>query len=163
MEAFFHAACGGRTERGVDALGRDLPYLVSVPCERCQGSPAWRWTLRLPAAEIGRVAGLPGEAKRVSVLRVTSTGRAARISIEGGGAKVVLDGGELRHRLGYDRLPSLAFSVAPVKGAFILTGRGKGHGAGLCQWGAAGWARAGADYRAILSRYYPGAELTRMY
>jgi peptidoglycan hydrolase-like amidase len=33
----------------------------------------------------------------------------------------------------------------------------------MCQWGAAGWARAGADYLSILSRYYPGAEITRMY
>ena len=163
VEAYFHSACGGRTERGSDALGRDLPYLVSVRCDRCQGSPAWSWTLRVPAAEMGRAAGLPAEAKRVSVLQTTSTGRAARVSVEGGGAKVVLEGMEFRRRLGYDRLPSLAFSVKPVKGAFVLTGRGRGHGAGMCQWGAAGWARAGADYRSILSRYYPGAEITRMY
>jgi stage II sporulation protein D len=50
-----------------------------------------------------------------------------------------------------------------VSGAFLLTGKGRGHGVGMCQWGAAGWARAGADHRAILSRYYPGAEITRMY
>jgi stage II sporulation protein D len=163
VEAYFHSACGGRTEKGADALGRDQPYLVSVPCDRCQGSPAWRWTLRVPAAEMGRAAGLPGEARRVEVLRTTSSGRAARISVEGGGAKVVLDGPEFRRRLGYDRLPSLAFAVQPSKGAFVLEGRGRGHGAGMCQWGAAGWARAGKDYRAILSRYYPGAEVTRMY
>ena len=163
VEAYFHSACGGRTERGADALGRDLPYLASVSCERCQGSPSWRWTVRIPAAEMGKAAGLPGEARRVVVQRETSTGRAARVSVEGGGAKLVLDGVEFRRRLGYDRLPSLAFTVKPVKGAFVLEGKGRGHGAGMCQWGAAGWARTGADYRAILSRYYPGAEITRMY
>ncbi|MFL5303297.1 MAG: SpoIID/LytB domain-containing protein, partial [Anaeromyxobacteraceae bacterium] len=28
VEAYFHAACGGRTEDGLAALGRDLPYLA---------------------------------------------------------------------------------------------------------------------------------------
>lgn len=163
IEAYFHSTCGGRTERGADALGRDLSYLPSISCERCQGSPSWRWSVRIPAAELGRVAGLPGDATRMAVVRATSTGRAARVSIEGGGAKVVLDGVELRRRLGYERLPSLSFAIQATKGAFVLSGRGKGHGAGMCQWGAAGWARAGEGYRAILSRYYPGAELTRMY
>jgi stage II sporulation protein D len=45
----------------------------------------------------------------------------------------------------------------------VFRGRGRGHGAGLCQWGAAGLARAGQGWRAILARYYPGAELRRMY
>ena len=163
IEAFFHSTCGGRTERGADALGRDLPYLPSVACDRCQGSPSWRWTLRIPAAEMGTLAGLGRPATTVRVVRATSTGRAARVSVEGGGAKVVLDGVELRRRIGYDRLPSLAFSVRSSGGAFVLSGKGKGHGAGMCQWGAAGRARAGEGYRAILSRYYPGAELIRMY
>lgn len=34
-----------------------------------------------------------------------------------------------------------------------------GHGIGLCQYGAAGMALAGADFRSILTHYYPNAEL----
>jgi stage II sporulation protein D len=83
--------------------------------------------------------------------------------VESGGEKVAQDGVEFRRRLGYDRLPSLAFSVKASGGAFLFSGKGRGHGAGMCQWGAAGRARAGDDYRAILARYYPGAELLRMY
>ncbi len=163
IEAYFHSTCGGRTERGADALGRDLPYLPSVTCDRCQGSSSYRWTLRLPAAELGRLAGLPGDATRFAVVRATSTGRAARILVEGKGGKVVLDGVDFRRRLGYDRLPSLAFTVKATKGAFELNGKGRGHGAGMCQWGAAGWAKAGQGHAAILARYYPGAELIRLY
>ncbi len=163
IEAYFHSTCGGSTERGADALGRDLPYLPAVACDRCQGSPSWRWTVRLDAAELGRAAGLPGAASRFAVVRATSTGRVARVVVEGGGAKVTLDGVELRRRVGYDRLPSLAFTIRAGKGGFVLEGRGRGHGAGMCQWGAAGMARAGQGYRAILARYYPGAELTRMW
>ncbi len=163
IEAFFHSACGGRTERGADGLGRDLPYLASVRCDRCQGSPSWRWTVRIPAEEMGAAAGLRGPASSVRIVRATATGRAARVAVEGSSGKVVLDAGELRRRLGYDRLPSLAFAVRASGGAFVLSGQGKGHGVGLCQWGAAGRARAGEGYRAILARYYPGAELIRMY
>jgi stage II sporulation protein D len=37
---------------------------------------------------------------------------------------------------------------------FIFTGRGWGHGVGLCQVGAYGLARAGASYQDILKHYY---------
>ncbi|HET8725806.1 MAG TPA: SpoIID/LytB domain-containing protein [Anaeromyxobacteraceae bacterium] len=163
VETYFHSTCGGRTEKGADALGRDQPYLVSVPCDRCQASPSWRWTVRIPASELGRAAGVGEPATRVSVVRTTSTGRAARVSIEGPGGKVVLDGADLRRRLGYERLPSLAFTVRLAKGTATFEGRGSGHGAGMCQWGAAGRARAGDGYAAILSRYYPGTQLARLY
>ena len=38
-------------------------------------------------------------------------------------------------------------------------GPGAGHGIGMCQYGAVGMARQGADFRAILAHYYPNAEL----
>jgi len=37
---------------------------------------------------------------------------------------------------------------------FIFTGRGWGHGVGLCQVGAYGLARAGAGYQDIIKHYY---------
>lgn len=37
--------------------------------------------------------------------------------------------------------------------------RGIGHGIGLCQYGAAGMAQEGADFRSILAHYYPNAEV----
>jgi stage II sporulation protein D len=43
--------------------------------------------------------------------------------------------------------------------AFVLAGGGWGHGVGMSQWGAFGQARAGRDYRTILSYYYPGTTL----
>ena len=80
-----------------------------------------------------------------------------------GGRRVLLGGADFRQRLGYSRLRSLAFDVAPVKGGFAFDGKGSGHGAGLCQWGAAGFAREGKGYREILAHYYPGTELVVMY
>ena len=44
-----------------------------------------------------------------------------------------------------------------------IEGRGNGHGVGMCQWGAIGRARAGQDYRTILTSYFPGTEIQRLY
>ena len=38
----------------------------------------------------------------------------------------------------------------------VIKGGGYGHGIGMCQWGAIGRARAGQDYKTILTTYYQG-------
>jgi stage II sporulation protein D len=163
VEAYFHASCGGRTESGLAAIGRDLPYLASVECGRCGGAPGARWKVEVPARELARIAGLAGDATRARVASRTASGRAERVEIEAGGKTASLAAADLRQRLGYARLPSLAFEVRAARGAFVFDGQGQGHGAGLCQWGAAGLAREGRTYREILAHYYPGTEVVRMY
>jgi stage II sporulation protein D (peptidoglycan lytic transglycosylase) len=163
VEAYFHASCGGRTESGLAAIGRDLPYLASVECGRCAGAPGARWKVEVPGRELARAAGLPGDATRVRVVARTATGRAERVEIEAGGRTAALGAADLRQRLGFSRLPSLAFDVRAARGGFAFEGTGQGHGAGLCQWGAAGLAREGRTYREILAHYYPGTEVVRMY
>jgi stage II sporulation protein D len=163
VEAYFHASCGGRTEGGPAALGRDLPYLVAVPCGHCNEAPGVRWTLSLTAAELGKAVGAPGKATGLKVLERTPTGRVAKVEVEAGGSRLVLAAADLRQRLGWTKLPSLAFEVKEKKGTFTFTGRGQGHGAGLCQWGAAGMARAGKTYQEILAHYYPKTELVKLY
>ena len=41
----------------------------------------------------------------------------------------------------------------------VVTGRGWGHGVGMSQWGARGYALHGWSFRQILGHYYPGTEL----
>ncbi len=163
VEAFFHSACGGRTERGLEALGRDLPYLVSVPCGHCNDAPGVRWTLSRAGAELGKALGFPGPVTALEVTAHTPSGRVARVELQVGGRRLGLTAVDLRQRLGWSKLPSLAFEVKARGGVFTFTGRGQGHGAGLCQWGAAGMAREGKGYRDILRHYYPGTELARLY
>jgi stage II sporulation protein D len=42
---------------------------------------------------------------------------------------------------------------------FVITGRGWGHGVGMAQWGAYGYAKHGVTYDKILAHYYPGTKL----
>src|SRR2546423_13304265 len=62
------------------------------------------------------------------------------------------------------RLPVMAVSlvllIAPVAGAspYVIHGRGYGHGIGLSQWGAYGFAKHRRDHGGILGHYYRGAQ-----
>jgi SpoIID/LytB domain protein len=44
--------------------------------------------------------------------------------------------------------------------ALIVTGHGWGHGVGMSQWGAYGYALHGWKYRRILAHYYPGTKMS---
>lgn len=53
---------------------------------------------------------------------------------------------------------------SPLGGlGWALSGQGWGHGVGLCQIGAAVMGEEGYDYKEILSHYYPGAEVKKVW
>jgi stage II sporulation protein D len=59
-------------------------------------------------------------------------------------------------------LTALLLSFAGTAGAasvFVLRGGGDGHGIGMSQYGAYGYALHGADYRTILAHYYQGTSI----
>src|ERR1700754_3142030 len=61
-------------------------------------------------------------------------------------------------------IAALAVPAAASAGTvFLLDGRGWGHGVGMSQWGAEGYARHGVDYRRILAHYYPRTTLAGGY
>jgi stage II sporulation protein D len=52
-------------------------------------------------------------------------------------------------------------AAAALSSRVVIDGRGWGHGVGMSQWGARGFALHGWDYRRILAHYYPGTTLDR--
>lgn len=156
IEAYFHSSCGGRTESGVAALNRDLPYLKAVECP-CHTLPSTSWSLSVEPQELQKLVG--SKPSNLQVGGRTPTGRARRVEL---GQRSV-DAVWLRERLGYGRLKSLKFEVEPKGQGWLFKGAGFGHGAGLCQWGARLLAEQGKRYDAILAHYYPGAELQTLY
>jgi stage II sporulation protein D len=60
-------------------------------------------------------------------------------------------------------LCALALLAAPASASagtvFLVDGRGWGHGVGMSQYGARGYAQAGWRYQRILAHYYPGTKL----
>lgn len=98
------------------------------------------------------------------------SGRIYELEIEGTKSTVTIGKElEIRRTLSESHLFSSAFVVEKntdengnIQG-FILHGAGWGHGAGLCQIGAAVMAAKGYTYREILQHYYPGTTLGRFY
>src|SRR3954454_8373002 len=66
----------------------------------------------------------------------------------------------LMRRCGVILVVSLALA-APATAAtkLVVTGHGWGHGVGMSQWGAYGYARHGWSFDKILAHYYPGTTL----
>jgi stage II sporulation protein D len=158
IEAYFHASCGGRTEDGLHALGRDLPYLESVSCP-CGSAAVSRWEATVPTGEVEAALGTPAANELVIEAR-TRTGRVERLRA----GQRPIDAVTFRRKVGYARIKSLQFEVGPARdGVLHFVGRGRGHGAGLCQWGARLLAVQGRTYREILAHYYPGTELQILY
>lgn len=58
-----------------------------------------------------------------------------------------------------NKAPSRAEAPIPGTPTFVISGRGWGHGVGMAQWGAYGFAREGATYDEILAHYYKGTTL----
>ena len=59
-------------------------------------------------------------------------------------------------------LTASAASARTQVRAFVFEGRGWGHGLGMSQWGAEGFALHDWRYREILAHYYPGTTLDRV-
>ena len=127
IAAMYHASCGGRTmsAEAVGLRGELYPY-QPVDCEACRRT-APTWIRRLPA-DI---------------------------------ATLLLDGHKENERLDINRkhgsktVPGNNYKATNDNDHILLQGKGEGHGVGVCQKGIIDLARAGADFRALLSRYLP--------
>ena len=163
--AFYHSTCGGMTEHARVMGAYDVePLRGGVRCRWCSASPFFSWRQRLTKADwawaLSKSAfGPVGAVLDVRVTKRTPAGRVAQLVVTGAQRTVTLSGFDVRSVFGFERIRSPWFAVEPDGDAFILTGRGWGHGVGMCQWGAAGLARLGMNAEEILAVYYPGAEL----
>jgi stage II sporulation protein D len=138
VEAPFHSTCGGATLAAAGVWGTAHPHLPGVSDQRadgtayCDGSPHGDWV----AAVAGQELPDPGD-------------EVDRFRLEAG------------RRHGWNLVKSNRFTATPLtfdeQRIWWLEGRGLGHGVGLCQQGAMGRARAGADADEILRAYFPGA------
>lgn len=58
--------------------------------------------------------------------------------------------------------PGLHAAPAQARSVLVVEGRGFGHGVGMSQYGAYGYALHGRSYTQILGHYYPGTTLARL-
>ena len=186
----YYKCCGGKTEIWRTCWEDiDVPYIQSVKCDYCdltshsaavsrltsilndydQETKDFRdWKVTYTDEELDAIiaekAGIDfGHIEALEPLHRGASGRIDSLRIVGTKHTEVI-GKELKIRywLSKSCLYSSWFEVSHENGVWTLTGHGWGHGAGLCQIGAAVMASEGHPYEEILSFYYHGAKLSQM-
>jgi stage II sporulation protein D (peptidoglycan lytic transglycosylase) len=163
IPAFYHSSCGGHTENAFELWGIDEPYLQGVDCE-CQNILRdGLWEKRISTTQVMqalhrqgcRVTGI----RDMTIGKITAAGRVKDVAIlhQGGTKRVPAE--TLRAAIGTTLIPSVFFELELMGNEAVFSGRGSGHGVGLCQWGAEEMAKNGHDFREILQHYYPGTGL----
>jgi SpoIID/LytB domain protein len=162
-EIFYSASCGGRSESASEVWPRsNLPYLRSVEDDVHDDDAPW--TVELPLEDVQRAlrrSGFEGSLKNVEVDSRSDSGRAARLELSGMRPDVIA-GEQFRAAVGTLTLRSTAFAVTRRGGTLRFTGRGFGHGVGMCVVGAGRRARRGESTERILAKYYPGLAVSRL-
>jgi stage II sporulation protein D len=171
IESVFHSASGGHTENSEDVWMRVVPYLRGVP-DFDQSAPVFQWNLMLTESQLRqRIPGI-GDIISMTPVKTTPTGRVRTLRIQGSRGSLLMKGSDVRRTLGlksthFTAKPEFA-PVAGVKGAnrpigFQLVGQGSGHGLGLSQWGSYSLALQGKSYQDILTHYFQGVSLKKLY
>jgi stage II sporulation protein D len=160
--SFFHTCCGGGTS-SVEVSFGDPPLepLQGASCRWCDDCPFFRWTLRIKPADLAKKVAMPGIdiVRSIKLEGVDSAGRAKDIVLND---KLRMPVGEFRMAVGPNTVKSAIFDVTLSGAEWEFSGRGWGHGVGMCQWGARGMAREGNNWRQILDHYYPGSRVERI-
>ena len=182
----YYKCCGGKTEIWRTCWEDiDVPYIQSVTCDYCK-SPSPKvlrlvlndydqetkdfrdWKVTYTAEELSEIirskSGIDfGQIADLIPLHRGASGRIDSLKIVGTKHTEVI-GKELKIRywLSKSCLYSSWFEVekSQLSSQFTLIGHGWGHGAGLCQIGAAVMASEGHKYEDILAYYYVGSRLS---
>jgi stage II sporulation protein D len=165
---FYSACCGGHSADANELWGHAaLPYLRGVDDPYCTAAPDYRWQRSLPLDRArAALAGLTGSPQTAQLDDPDDSGRPRTVTFhDDGGASLALSVTEVRRRFGAETIRSLwlreiDFDRTQAVTLVVIEGSGRGHGVGLCQWGARGMALNGASASAILAHYFPGTAVT---
>ncbi len=166
LPAYFHATCAGMTEDAKELWPKiDLAPLRGVPCMFCQDSPHMHWKKNFRLRDIQLALNKHGYKigliKDISVVERDRSDRIRNLKMTSrDGQELVIPGKDFREMMGPNILKSNNYEMS-MQGYYMdFTGKGWGHGVGLCQWGARGMALQQFTYKQILAYYYPGSQLT---
>lgn len=169
VRSWFHAYCGGITatpEAGLNFQEQSPPYLKPVknPCREYIDEDQEFWSKTFSKAQVrAAVQSIakedPGDFGSIEIVS-DENGRAVTFNIGG----VEVPAPELRLALGSTEMRSTWVDPPKVSGGQVtFTGRGYGHGVGMCQWGAKGWAEEGRSAQEIVKSFFPGVGIQKIW
>ena len=187
ITAFYHSTSGGRTADPEEVWGKQFadsnPYLKSVEDDRLDLSSKWNnWTITWTRQELleGIKRTLPalvglspediGEPTDIEVLEKGPSGRSVLLKVTTEKRVLQIKGDQIRSVLRQPEgslLPSTLFDLTVENNAggtvIVASGKGYGHGLGLCQTSARARADDGEAYTGILKHYYRGVSLVKLF
>jgi stage II sporulation protein D len=162
---YFSAWCGGYTERPSNVWpgSADVPYLPARPDPACAHLSGWSTELQIKDLDRAlHAAGFDGRLRTMSAAARDESGRVTALHLEGLKPSEI-SGQDLRmavgNALGWQLLKSTRFSMQAIRGGYRFTGRGFGHGVGMCVMGSVEMAAAGKTAADILASYFPGTTI----
>ena len=187
VNAYYHSTCGGMTD-DVSAVWdrKEVPYLKAVQDgDACAWSKYYRWKEYFTESQLrGRVeqflASDRGRDLRIGPIRDvtindrTPGGRVVTLSVKTDDDVYQFHRDRIRWVLGRTSspdliLPSDRFDIQVERNgngyvtAVTFNGSGYGHGVGMCQCGAIGLSRKGWTFDKILTHYYTGVNVKKLY
>lgn len=179
--AYFSSSCGGHTEDASEVFGKGFETLkgkVCTYCEQVARKKDYNWKpYKISQKKVTQklIANYPaikklGEVVDIKPRRKRDFGQHTRwtnVELVGkNGKTITLRGEDLRLTLDSTgmKIKSTIFELAKIDGYWVFfSGRGFGHGVGMCQCGAQSLARAGHTYKQILNFYYNDPKFVKLY
>lgn len=159
ISAVYHANCGGETVASGDLWPNHLPYLQRVEDPYCLESPGARWEATIAKDSLlsflnDQYGINPPPAQTKALQRFSQPARLLSLDQEG----LIT----LRSIREHFRLRSTFFSYETRNDSLHISGRGYGHGVGLCQEGAMQMAMQGYSKDQIIGFYYKGVRIINL-
>jgi len=164
---FYMACCGGHTADAAELWGRTpLPYLRGVLDPHCVPAPDYRWKRSIPLDRVLAAFHASGTPQRFELDAPDSSGRPRSVALIADGARTVVSAADFRRVVGADVIRStllrtIAIDSSQAPPLVVIEGSGRGHGVGMCQWGARYMASDGFRADQILAFYFPGTAIAR--
>jgi peptidoglycan hydrolase-like amidase len=131
---------------------------------------ASKWNIQISAEELERRLAKAridvGEIKDITPLAFGASRRVVELEITGTERSIQLRGGQIRTALGLKDNPMVIERERDSRGnatQIFFTGKGLGHGVGMCQIGAMRLAKQGQSYIGIVQKYYTGVSVQKIY
>lgn len=168
--AVYSSTCGGNTANNEDVWnGKPHPYLRSQQDgQMCSLSPHFRWSYTTDRAQlktlIRRNYGFNftdqsierDQSERVQHITLFNQ-QSEQLSFTGNEFRLLLN-----KTFGPLAVRSTHFTWHETDEHITFSGAGLGHGVGMCQWGALGFAENGWSYKEILSFYFSGTKIVNL-
>lgn len=155
IEAFYFAMSAGNTLESASVFNENREYLKSVESKYDNKDlKNYEVTVDFNYEEFKSKLGLTCENNSIDKINYNSIGYVDDITVCGS----IFKGTDFRSKLG---LRSTNFEIHLGEKVSITT-RGYGHGVGMSQYGANGYANSGYSYEDILKHYYTGVEITNI-